>query len=149
MTTNNARDGRWRADEEIVDRLIRADWEYIRSRLTDPSSLVDVPMHFDEHFERVDRIVEIWRASGRIERLGRLERVEIEVSKASAVSADLRVLPWKQRPRFRIPRKRHNWLIEIADHLESAVTGKVVEIIDVRTYDDDVAIELAPDGATA
>jgi hypothetical protein len=117
----------WRSDEEIVDRLIRGDWQLIRERLCDPAALVDVPVHFDGSFERVDRIAEFWRASGRIERHGRLERIEIEVSQASAYSADLRVLPM-QGHHFQRSRKRRDWLIEVADRLEAVLTDVVIDV---------------------
>ena len=115
----------WQAGHEVVQRTIRAEWEVIRARLTDPHALRAVPMRFDQDFERVDRLIEIWRAAGRIERHGRLERIEIEVTQASHISAELRVLPWTQRLHH-WNRKRQDWLVEVADHVETALTGRMI-----------------------
>ena len=91
-------------------------------------------MHFDEPFERVDRVVvEIWRASGRIERAGRTERIEIEVTQASSWSAELRVLPWKQR-RYRWGRRQQEIFVQLADQLADVLAG--------RTREADRAIDL-------
>ena len=145
-THSNDIDARgWHDDIEIVDRHISADWERIRARLSDPAALVDLPKHFDQHIERVDRLAEIWRAAGRIERHGRLERIEIEVSQASSYSADLRVLPWKEH-RIHWGHHRRDWLLEIADHLETALTGEFVEVISRLDVMD---LDFAPGGASA
>src|SRR5687768_16897976 len=73
----------WQAGNEVVHRTIRADWPSIRSVLTDPASLSGLPIHVDDSFDRVDRLaVEVWRANVRIERAGRTERIEIEVTQA-------------------------------------------------------------------
>src|SRR4051812_16224491 len=85
----------WHADEEVVHRTIDGDWQVIRVRLTDTTALRSVPMYFDQEFEHVDRILDIWRAAGRIERHGHLEHIEIEVAQETEFSARLRVLPWK------------------------------------------------------
>jgi hypothetical protein len=114
----------------VVQRTIRADWHVIRARLTDRSLLRVVPMQFDEHFERVDRVVEIWRANGRVERHGRLERIEIEVSQSSSFSAELRVLPWKQR-RYHFSNRRQDWFVEIANQLEEVLTAHEIELRDL------------------
>jgi hypothetical protein len=124
MTSNlpvNSSMHRWQAGDEVVQRTVRADWVSIRAVITDPTVVSRLPMRIDESFERVDRLVEIWRATGRIERAGRTERIEIEVTQASAWSAELRVLPFKQRG-YRSGRRRQELLVRLADQLEDLLT---------------------------
>jgi hypothetical protein len=122
---------RWQAGDEVVHRTIRGDWPSIKSVLTDPASLSGLPIHVDQSFERVDRlVVEVWRANIRIERAGRTERIEVEVTQASSWSAELRVLPWKQR-RYRSGRRRQQLLTELADQLEVLLTDTTRAPIDL------------------
>ena len=135
---------------EVVDRRIRGDWNDIRSRLTSPS-LATGPVHIDEAFERVDRLAEIWRATGRVEQHGRLERVEIEVSKASETSADLRVLPWREH-RSPFSRKRRDWLAEVADHFGGVLAGETVDLtedVDLTTGVGPAIVDLSTGTITA
>jgi len=129
-----------------VHRTVRGDWPTMRSVLTDPASLVGLPIRIDDPFERVDRLaIEVWRANVRIERAGRTERIEIEVTQASSWSAELRVLPWKQR-RYRSGRRRQQLLMDLADRLQELLTGTTTAPIDLtdRVAAIDLTREAAP-----
>ena len=129
-----------------MHRTVRGDWPTMRSVLTDPASLVGLPIRIDDPFERVDRLaIEVWRANVRIERAGRTERIEIEVTQASSWSAELRVLPWKQR-RYRSGRRRQQLLMDLADRLQELLTGTTTAPIDLtdRVAAIDLTREAAP-----
>src|SRR5688500_6066975 len=81
-----------RPGDEVVGRTIRGDWDVMRATLA------------AEAFERVDRLVEIWRAA-RV--LNRVHRVEIEVARVAVDAAELRIVPWTARwPRWGSRRQR-------------------------------------------
>lgn len=78
--------------DEVVCRTIRCDWDSVRADLAAGG------------FERVDRLVEMWRAATV---LGRVHRVEIEVARVAADAAELRIVPWTARwPRWGSRRQR-------------------------------------------
>jgi hypothetical protein len=84
--------GGWRPGDEVVGRTIRGDWAVMRATLA------------AEAFERVDRLVEIWRAARVLERV---HRVEIEVARVAVDVAELRIVPWTAHwPRWGNRRQR-------------------------------------------
>ena len=118
----------WNADEECVQRTIHRDWQAIEALLRDADAMRAVPMHVDEPFEQVDRLVDIWRAAGRIERHLHVEHIELEVIQTSDSSAELRVLPWREHHHFvHLSHQREHLMLELVDHVEAVLTGDAID----------------------
>jgi hypothetical protein len=82
----------FRPGDEVVCRTIRCDWQRARRLLA------------EEGFERVDRLLEIWRIA-RV--LNGVHRVEIEIARVAVDAAELRIVPWEARwPRWGPRRQR-------------------------------------------
>ena len=119
----------WNADEECVQRTLDVDWATVEALLADADAMRTLPMHFDETFEQVDRLIDIWRATGRIERHLHVEHIELEVIQTSDSSAEMRVLPWREHHHFiHLSHQREHLMLELADHLEALLTGAPLDL---------------------